>query len=89
LIYIFPEDAEINLARFASILQETRAANPGREDKLNEIETLVHEKNHYRALKLCRRLFKPMPLSLSGKVGSQAVGDGGLPLEEGDPDRDD
>jgi len=74
LIYIFPEDSEANMVRFAAILAETRAANPDRRERLNEIEAQVREGNHYRALKLCRRLFKPepplsaRPLSLSGPV---------------------
>lgn len=57
LVYIFPEDAAINLARFASILDETRAARPDAGGRLDEIGSLVEAKNYYRALKLCRKLF--------------------------------
>lgn len=58
LIYIFPEDAMLNLQRFASILGETRAARPDSAKDLDEIEKLVEVKNFYRALKICRKMFK-------------------------------
>lgn len=58
LVYIFPEDAVLNLQRFASILEETRAARPDRAKDLDEIERLVEARNYYRALKLCRKMFK-------------------------------
>ena len=58
LIYIFPEDAALNLTRFVGILEETRAARPDRAKDLDEIERLVEARNYYRALKICRKLFK-------------------------------
>lgn len=58
LIYIFPEDTALNLQRFASILDETRAARPDAGKTLSEIEQLVEARNYYRALKLCRKMFK-------------------------------
>jgi len=58
LIYIFPEDAATNLARFEQILMETRAACSDQWNALDEIEGLVREANYYRALKVCRRLFR-------------------------------
>ncbi|WP_448205590.1 flagellar biosynthesis repressor FlbT [Azospirillum sp. sgz302134] len=58
LVYIFPEDAVLNLQRFASILAETREARPDCRKDLDEIEQLVEARNYYRALKLCRKMFK-------------------------------
>lgn len=58
LVYIFPEDAALNLQRFASILSETRGARPDCAKDLDEIERLVESRNYYRALKLCRKMFK-------------------------------
>ncbi|CAO3451328.1 flagellar biosynthesis repressor FlbT [Azospirillum sp.] len=58
LVYIFPEDATLNLQRFASILDETRQARPDAAKTLGEIERLVEARNYYRALKLCRKMFK-------------------------------
>lgn len=58
LVYIFPEDAVLNLQRFASILAETREARPDCRDDLDEIERLVEARNYYRALKICRKMFK-------------------------------
>ncbi len=58
LVYIFPEDAALNIQRFASILEETRAARPDSRKVLDEIEQLVEARNYYRALKLCRKMFK-------------------------------
>lgn len=60
LVYIFPEDAVANLARFSAILRETRAARPEEAERLDEIEALVQAGNHYRALKICRRMFQPV-----------------------------
>lgn len=57
LVYIFPEDSVLNLQRFASILAETRAARPDQAKALDEIEALVADRNYYRALKQCRKLF--------------------------------
>ncbi len=59
LIYIFPDDAGVNLQRFHAILAETRAARPDQTERLDEVLNLVMAGNHYRALKLCRKLFKP------------------------------
>ncbi|MCG5238499.1 flagellar biosynthesis repressor FlbT [Azospirillum doebereinerae] len=58
LVYIFPEDTELNLQRFSSILEETRAARPDAAKALGEIEQLVIARNYYRALKICRKMFK-------------------------------
>lgn len=57
LIYIFPEDAAVNQPRLTAILEETRAARPDAIARLDEIAELVEAKNHYRALKVCRKLF--------------------------------
>lgn len=59
LIYIFPEDATSNRSRFLSIWEEARAARPDAVERLDEIRSLVEAKNHYRALKSCRKLFAP------------------------------
>lgn len=67
LIYIFPEDAAINVARFNAILDETRAARPDSSDELDEIARLVEAKNYYRALKLCRKLFRDETTSAVGE----------------------
>lgn len=61
LIYIFPEDAATNLARFEGILAEVREARADANKALDEIAALVGEGNYYRALKICRKLFKPEP----------------------------
>nr|WP_295829558.1 flagellar biosynthesis repressor FlbT [uncultured Azospirillum sp.] len=58
LVYIFPEDSTLNLQRFASILDETREARPDAAKMLDEITRLVESRNYYRALKLCRKLFR-------------------------------
>ncbi|RJF77287.1 flagellar protein [Azospirillum cavernae] len=58
LIYIFPEDALLNVQRFNSIMEETRAARPDSKKTLDDIESLVEARNYYRALKLCRKMFK-------------------------------
>lgn len=58
LIYIFPEDGPLNVQRFNSIMEETRAARPDSKKTLDDIETLVEARNYYRALKLCRKMFK-------------------------------
>jgi len=58
LVYIFPEDSTLNLQRFASILDETREARPDASRMLDEIARLVESRNYYRALKLCRKLFR-------------------------------
>lgn len=57
LIYIFPEDGAINMARYAAIFGELREARPDAEADLTEIAQLVEARNYYRALKVCRRLF--------------------------------
>jgi len=57
LIYIFPEDAAANHPRFVSIMEEAKRARPDSRERLDEIEVLVQAQNHYRALKLCRKLF--------------------------------
>ncbi|HYD69891.1 flagellar biosynthesis repressor FlbT [Azospirillum sp.] len=59
LIYIFPEDTALNLTRFESILAEARETRADAAKSLDEIAQLVGEGNYYRALKICRKLFKP------------------------------
>ncbi|CBS88822.1 flagellar biosynthesis repressor FlbT [Azospirillum lipoferum] len=78
LVYIFPEDATLNLQRFASILDETRQARPDASKVLDEIERLVEARNYYRALKLCRKMFR----SADGGAGNGGTGD----AEAGDDD---
>lgn len=75
LIYIFPEDAGPNLERFKAILAEAREARPDQIERLDEVETLVSAQNYYRALKLCRRMFKPSEKSASRR--GRDAGDGG------------
>lgn len=58
LIYIFPEDAAINLARLDTVMAEVRATRTAPTPELDEIAGLVAEKNYYRALKICRKLSK-------------------------------
>ena len=57
LVYIFPDDAHLNLVRFGPIWEEARAARPDAADTLDEIARLVEGHTYYRALKICRRLF--------------------------------
>jgi len=57
LIYIFPEDAELNLIKFGIILEEARLAQPAESTLLDDVQTLVQSGNYYRALKICRKLF--------------------------------
>lgn len=73
LVYIFPEDATLNLQRFASILDETRQARPDASKVLDEIERLVEARNYYRALKLCRKMFR----SADGGAGNGGTGNAG------------
>ncbi len=61
LIYIFPEDAATNLARFEVVLADAGRATPDNAKRLDEIGELVRAGNHYRALKLCRKLFPKAP----------------------------
>lgn len=72
LIYIFPEDAQPNMAKFGLILNEARLSNPGEQGLFDDVETLVREGNYYRALKICRRLFTPEPGA--GKVNAEGEG---------------
>ena len=78
LVYIFPEDATLNLQRFASILDETRQSRPDASKVLDEIERLVEARNYYRALKLCRKMFR----SAEGGASNGGTGD----AEAGDDD---
>ncbi|MDR6773376.1 flagellar biosynthesis repressor FlbT [Azospirillum sp. BE72] len=80
LVYIFPEDATLNLQRFASILDETRQARPDAAKTLDEIERLVEARNYYRALKLCRKMFK----SGDGGAGDGGTADGGASDDDDD-----
>lgn len=80
LVYIFPEDATLNLQRFASILDETRQARPDAAKTLDEIERLVEARNYYRALKLCRKMFK----SGDGGAGDGGTVDGGASDDDDD-----
>lgn len=75
LIYIFPEDAQPNMAKFGLILNEARLSNPGEQGLFDDVETLVREGNYYRALKICRRLFTPEP----GAGKANAEGEGASP----------
>lgn len=59
LVYIFPEDAKLNLERFETILAEAREARSDAGKQLDEIAKLVGEGNYYRALKVCRKFIKP------------------------------
>ncbi|HYD69257.1 flagellar biosynthesis repressor FlbT [Azospirillum sp.] len=80
LIYIFPEDARLNHARFENILDETRAARPECAAELDEISELVDARNYYRALKVCRKMFKTTAAGAidSGQEGGHEGGhDGG------------
>lgn len=67
LIYIFPEDAELNLVKFGIILDEARLTLPNEAGLFNEVQQLVLSGNYYRALKICRKLFP-------AEVGSAAAG---------------
>lgn len=78
LIYIFPDDAALNLARFETIMEETRAARPDCASELDKIAQLVVEGNHYRALKICRKMF----------AGSQGTGPADAPDTPDTPDTD-
>jgi len=73
LIYIFPEDAAPNLKRFEAIIAEARTARPDQAEKLDEVEALVKAGNQYRALKLCRRMFKAAGDNSSGRRGRDAA----------------
>ncbi|AWB07411.1 flagellar protein (plasmid) [Azospirillum humicireducens] len=76
LVYIFPEDAMLNLQRFASILDETRQARPDAAKVLDEIERLVEARNYYRALKLCRKMFRSGDgATTTGGTGDAGAGD--------------
>ena len=78
MIYIFPEDQELNLERFAIVLGETREAWPDRQAELDEVAALVEAKNYYRALKLCRRMFPDQ------SDGDRNAGDSGDSEADGD-----
>ncbi|CAO3409545.1 flagellar biosynthesis repressor FlbT [Azospirillum largimobile] len=78
LVYIFPEDATLNLQRFASILDETRQARPDAAKTLDEIGRLVEARNYYRALKLCRKMFKSGDgAAIDNGAGDNGAGDSG------------
>ncbi len=72
LIYIFPEDAVLNVQRFNAIMEETRAARPDSKKTLDDIESLVEARNYYRALKLCRKMFKGSGESLDDSASDGA-----------------
>jgi flagellar biosynthesis repressor protein FlbT len=59
LIYIFPENSEVNLVKFSIILDEARAAHPEESGLFDDVQALVASGNYYRALKMCRKLFPP------------------------------
>ncbi|HEY0832864.1 MAG TPA: flagellar biosynthesis repressor FlbT [Azospirillum sp.] len=89
LIYIFPEDARLNQARFENILDETRAARPDCAAELDEISELVDARNYYRALKVCRKMFKSGsggPADGGHDSGHETGHDGDLP-PDGSPDQ--
>ncbi|HYH18260.1 MAG TPA: flagellar biosynthesis repressor FlbT [Azospirillum sp.] len=84
LIYIFPEDARLNHARFENILDETRAARPDCAADLDEISELVDARNYYRALKVCRKMFKAGtggPADHAHEGGHEGDHDGDLPSD--------
>lgn len=83
MIYIFPEDADLNLERFAIVLAETREAWPERQADLDEVAALVEARNYYRALKLCRRMF-PDQADADSNPGDG--NDGGHPAHDSDQD---
>jgi len=59
LIYIFPDDADVNLIKFGIILDEARLVHPNEGELFDEVQQLVLGGNYYRALKICRKLFPP------------------------------
>ncbi|MDG5493946.1 flagellar biosynthesis repressor FlbT [Niveispirillum sp. BGYR6] len=72
LIYIFPEDAQLNLVKFGLILEDARLTHPAESELFNDIEALVREGNYYRALKICRRLFGDAPVNASAGPAEKA-----------------
>lgn len=75
LIYIFPEDAELNLMKFGIILDEARLSQPGEAALFDEVQSLVQSGNYYRALKICRKLFpaeSPAPKTEGGEKPAKA-----------------
>lgn len=66
LIYIFPEDAELNLMKFGIILDEARLSQIGDAALFDDIQSLVQSGNYYRALKICRKLFPAEPAAGAG-----------------------
>ena len=87
LVYIVPEDSTLNLQRFASILDETREARPDAAKMLDEIARLVESRNYYRALKLCRKLFKTTEGGsvVGGALESPGGDDDGAPTTDRTP----
>lgn len=71
LIYIFPEDAELNLIKFGIILEEARLAHPAESGLFDEVQTLVQSGNYYRALKICRKLFPAETASGTGDAADK------------------
>lgn len=71
LIYIFPEDAQLNLVKFGIILEEARLAHPDEAELFADIEVLVREGNYYRALKICRRLFGDVPVNAAATTAEK------------------
>ncbi|MFD1627097.1 flagellar biosynthesis repressor FlbT [Azospirillum griseum] len=78
LIYIFPEDAALNVQRFNSIMEETRIARPDSTKILDDIEKLVEARNYYRALKLCRKMFRSGPDLIDEASDGSSAGAGDL-----------
>ncbi len=72
LIYIFPEDAQLNLVKFGIILEEARLAHPDEAGLFDDVTKLVGEGNYYRALKICRRLFADTPVNASAMPTDRA-----------------
>lgn len=66
LIYIFPEDAELNLIKFGIILDEARLSKTEESTIFDDIQALVQSGNYYRALKICRKLFPAESSSTRG-----------------------
>ncbi|AUN32049.1 flagellar biosynthesis repressor FlbT [Niveispirillum cyanobacteriorum] len=71
LIYIFPEDAELNLIKFGIILEEARLAHSAESGLFDEVQTLVQSGNYYRALKICRKLFPAETASGAGDAADK------------------
>jgi len=57
MIYLFPEENDLNLERFRVFSQAVREEFPAKGPILDEIAELVYAGNLYRALKICGKHF--------------------------------